>query len=84
MTQLNALTENIEESWEVPFNKICFHLIDIDKVDDSKAVSDMTPLERVLLYFRYANDPDNEELLEQLIGSGDRAIILAEEAVKYV
>ncbi len=84
MTQLNALTENIEESWEVPFNKICFHLIDIDKVDDSKAVSDMTPLERVLLYFRYANDPGNEELLEKLIGSGDRAIILAEEAVKYV
>ncbi len=71
-----------EESAEAPFNKITFHLIDIDKVDDSKAVSDMTPLERVLVYFRYANDPDNEELLEQLIGSGDEAIVLAENLFK--
>ncbi len=71
-----------EESAEAPFNKITFHLIDIDKADDSKAVSDMTPLERVLVYFRYANDPDNEELLEQLIGSGDEAIVLAENLFK--
>ncbi len=38
----------------------------------------MTPLERVSLYFRYANDPNNEALLELLIDSGDKAIVLAE------
>ena len=67
-----------EESGEVPFDKTRIHFIEIDKVDSSKAVSDMTPLERVSLYFRYANDPDKEALLEQLIDSGDKAIVLAE------
>lgn len=42
----------------------------------------MTPLERVSLYFRYANDPDKEALLEQLIDSGDKAIALAENIFK--
>ena len=71
-----------EESGEVPFDKVRVHFIEIDKVDSSKAVSDMTPLERVSLYFRYANDPDNEALLEQLINSGDEAIVLAENIFK--
>ena len=71
-----------EESREVQFDKVRFHFIEIDKVDSSKAVSDMTPLERVSLYFRYANDPDNEALLEQLIDSGDKAIVLAENIFK--
>ena len=56
-----------------------FHLIEIDKVDKSVAVSEMTALERVALYFRYANDPNSEELLSQLIDSGEEAIILAEK-----
>ena len=71
-----------EESGEVPFDKVRFHFIEIDKVDSSKAVSDMTPLERVSLYFRYASDSDNEALLEQLIDSGDKAIVLAENIFK--
>ena len=71
-----------EESGEVPFDKIRIHFIEIDKVDSSKAVSDMTPLERVSLYFRYANDPDKEALLEQLIDSEDKAIVLAENIFK--
>lgn len=71
-----------EESGEVPFDKTRIHFIEIDKVDSSKAVSDMTPLERVSLYFRYANDPDKEALLEQLIDSGDKAIVLAENIFK--
>lgn len=71
-----------EESGEVPFDKIRVHFIEIDKVDSSKVVSDMTPLERVSLYFRYANDPDKEALLEQLIDSGDKAIVLAENIFK--
>lgn len=71
-----------EESGEVPFDKTRIHFIEMDKVDSSKAVSDMTPLERVSLYFRYANDPDKEALLEQLIGSGDKAIVLAENIFK--
>lgn len=71
-----------EESREVPFDKVRVHFIEIDKVDSSKAVSDMTPLERVSLYFRYANDPDKEALLEQLIDSGDKAIVLAENIFK--
>ena len=71
-----------EESWEVPFDKTRIHFIEMDKVDSSKAVSDMTPLERVSLYFRYANDPDKEALLEQLIDSGDKAIVLAENIFK--
>ena len=71
-----------EESGEVPFDKVRVYFIEIDKVDSSKAVSDMTPLERVSLYFRYANDPDKEALLEQLIDSGDKAIVLAENIFK--
>lgn len=71
-----------EESGEVPFDEVRVHFIEIDKVDSSKAVSDMTPLERVSLYFRYANDPDKEALLEQLIDSGDKAIVLAENIFK--
>lgn len=71
-----------EESGEVPFDKVRVHFIEIDKVDSSKVVSDMTPLERVSLYFRYANDPDKEALLEQLIDSGDKAIVLAENIFK--
>lgn len=71
-----------EESGEVPFDKIRVHFIEIDKVDSSKVVSDMTPLERVSLYFRYANDPDKEALLEQLIDSRDKAIVLAENIFK--
>lgn len=71
-----------EESREVPFDKVRVHFIEIDKVDSSKVVSDMTPLERVSLYFRYANDPDKEALLEQLIDSGDKAIVLAENIFK--
>ena len=71
-----------EESGEVPFDKVRAHFIEIDKVDSSKVVSDMTPLERVSLYFRYANDPDKEALLEQLIDSGDKAIVLAENIFK--
>ena len=71
-----------EESREVPFDKVRVHFIEIDKGDSSKAVSDMTPLERVSLYFRYANDPDKEALLEQLIDSGDKAIVLAENIFK--
>ena len=71
-----------EESGEVPFDKTRIHFIEIDKVDSSKTVSDMTPLERVSLYFRYANDPDKEALLEQLIDSGDKAIVLAENIFK--
>lgn len=71
-----------EESGEVPFDKVRVHFIEIDKVDSSKDVSDMTPLERVSLYFRYANDPDKEALLEQLIDSGDKAIVLAENIFK--
>ena len=71
-----------EESGEVPFDKVRVHFIEIDKVDSSKVVSDMTPLERVSLYFRYANDPDKEALLEQLIYSGDKAIVLAENIFK--
>ena len=71
-----------EESGEVPFDKVRVHFIEIDKVDSSKAVSDMTPLERVSLYFRYANDPDKEALLEQLIDSRDKAIVLAENIFK--
>ena len=71
-----------EESGEVPFDKVRVHFIEIDKVDSSKDVYDMTPLERVSLYFRYANDPDNEALLEQLINSGDEAIVLAENIFK--
>lgn len=71
-----------EESGEVSFDKTRIHFIEIDKVDSSKAVSDMTPLERVSLYFRYANDPDKEALLEQLIDSGDKAIVLAENIFK--
>lgn len=71
-----------EESGEVPFDKVRVHFVEIDKVDSSKAVSDMTPLERVSLYFRYANDPDKEALLEQLIDSGDKAIVLAENIFK--
>lgn len=71
-----------EESGGVPFDKTRIHFIEIDKVDSSKAVSDMTPLERVSLYFRYANDPDKEALLEQLIDSGDKAIVLAENIFK--
>ncbi len=59
-----------------------FHLIEIDKVDKTKDISDMTPLERVSVYFRYANDPDKEALLEQLIDSGDKAIVLAENIFK--
>lgn len=71
-----------EESGEVPFDKTRIHFIEMDKVDSSKAVSDMTPLERVSLYFRYANDPDKEALLEQLIDSRDKAIVLAENIFK--
>lgn len=71
-----------EESGEVPFDKVRVHFIEIDKVDSSKVVSDMTPLERVSLYFRYANDPDKKALLEQLIDSGDKAIVLAENIFK--
>ena len=71
-----------EESGEVPFDKTRIHFIEMDKVDSSKAVSDMTPLERVSLYFRYENDPDKEALLEQLIDSGDKAIVLAENIFK--
>lgn len=71
-----------EESGEVPFDKTRIHFIEMDKVDSSKVVSDMTPLERVSLYFRYANDPDKEALLEQLIDSGDKAIVLAENIFK--
>ena len=52
--------------------------LEIDKVNQNRNVSDMTPLERVSLYFRYANDPNKEALLELLIDSGDKAIILAE------
>lgn len=59
-------------------DSVSFHFIEIDKVDRSRDVSDMTPLERVALYFRYANDPNNEALLELLIDSGDKAIVLAE------
>ena len=51
---------------------------DIYKVDKTKDISDMTPLERVSVYFRYANDPNKEELIEKLIDSGEEAIILAE------
>ncbi len=59
-------------------DSVSFHFIETDKVDRSRNVSDMTPLERLSLYFRYANDPNNEALLELLIDSGDRAIVLAE------
>ena len=59
-------------------DRVRFHVIEIDKVDKSKAVSEMTALERVALYFRYANDPNSEELISQLIDSGEEAIILAE------
>ena len=48
-----------------------FHVIEIDKVDKSKAVSEMTALE-LTLYFRYANDPGSEDLISQLIDSGER------------
>ena len=51
---------------------------DIYKVDKTKDISDMTPLERVAVYFRYANDPNKEELIEKLIDSGEEAIILTE------
>ncbi len=68
-----------ESEWS---NKMKIHCIEIDKADKTKAVSDMTPLERVSLYFRYANDPNNEDLLEQLINSGEEAIILAENIFK--
>ena len=59
-------------------DRMRFHVIEIDKVDKSKAVSEMTALERVALYFRYANDPGSEGLISQLIDSGEEAIILAE------
>ena len=59
-------------------DRMRFHVIEIDKVDKSKTVSEMTALERVALYFRYANDPGSEDLISQLIDSGEEAIILAE------
>ena len=60
-------------------DRMRFHVIEIDKVDKAKAVSEMAALERVALYFRYANDPNSEELISQLIDSGEEAIILAEK-----
>ena len=60
-------------------DRMRFHVIEIDKVDKSKDVSEMAALEKVALYFRYANDPGSEELISQLIDSGEEAIILAEK-----
>ena len=63
-------------------DKMRFHFIEIDKVDETMEISEMTPLERISLYFRYANDPDNEGLVHRLIDSGEEAIVLAENIFK--
>lgn len=65
-------------------NKMHIHFIEVDNADKTRDISEMKPIEKVALYFRYASDPDNEELLQRLIDSGEEAIVLAENVFRKI
>ena len=58
-------------------DRLEFHFLELSKVDPSKAIAEMTPIERLAVYLRYADDESYKDSIQEICES-EEGIIMAE------
>lgn len=75
--------KEVEEGFELT-DRSDLHFLELDKIDTGKEVADMTAVERLGAYLRYAADPGRAEYVRRLLASGEEVIAMSEEILKKV
>ena len=58
-------------------DRLEFHFLELGKVDPSKPIGEMTQIERLAVYLRYANDENYKDSVQEICSS-EEGIIMAE------
>lgn len=63
-------------------DKLSIHFLELGKVDAKKDPADMTPLERLCAYIRFASDETREDYVNKLLETGEEAVDMSEYVFK--
>lgn len=63
-------------------DKLSIHFLELGKIDGKKDPADMTPLERLCAYIRFAGDGTREDYVNKLLETGEEAVNMSEYVFK--
>lgn len=63
-------------------DKLSIHFLELGKIDGMKDPADMTPLERLCAYIRFAGDETREDYVNKLLETGEEAVNMSEYVFK--
>ncbi len=78
-------TEFLMQEKQVHFaltDKLSIHFLELGKIDGKKDPADMTPLERLCAYIRFAGDETREDYVNKLLETGEEAVNMSEYVFK--
>ena len=59
-------------------DKLEFHFLELGKINDAFLTKQMTDVDKLATYFKYAGDKEHEEYLINLLNEGNEAVIMTE------
>lgn len=63
-------------------DKLSIHFLELGKIDGKKDPADMTPLECLCAYIRFAGDGTREDYVNKLLETGEEAVNMSEYVFK--
>lgn len=63
-------------------DRLAFHFLELGKVDPQKPVEEMTQIEKLAVYLRYANDENYKDSVQEICES-EEGIIMAENLYRH-
>ena len=64
-------------------DRLEFHFLVLGKVDPNKPIEEMSQIERLVMYLRYADDENYKDSIQEICGS-EEEIIMAENLYRTV
>ena len=64
-------------------DRLEFHFLELGKVDPRKPLEEMTQIEKLAVYLRYADDENYKDSIQEICGSKE-GIIMAENLYRTV
>ena len=64
-------------------DRLEFHFLELGKVDPNKPIEEMSQIERLAVYLRYADDENYKDSIQEICGS-EEGIIMAENLYRTV
>lgn len=74
-----------EQKWNISLtDRLSIHFLELGKVDDRMSLGDLSPLERFCAYLKYAGDDTKVDFVNELLETGEEAIVMSEHVFRKI